>query len=391
MENIKKTINESILYPEGISERIDPKIEEDLINQKHSLGKHPIFPHGDDINFEEKIIGERFNDVVKRYKRVYDVNKINNGDVVKNLLPLVYETISLEGKHKAILEKLAIDTIRKEYDIDESIVEIHAELTSDKDSEDEIVEVVKPISNEFKNHDEIVSTNEEVYKRRFINALIEGASKKSSGLINSIDEELTEIDPRLPNKYNKIITSSDYMDYIVSNTENRVSGGSVNIEYPTKEQPKTIISVKGLILPALIYELVKGVMQLVSAHGLPKNKKINQFVISKADSPNFEPWDMRIGPALWNRFIASIEPTDLHLKHHIYMNLVELPVKDFNIKMREIMAGTKEGKNIIKNIVENIKSELQKEEFNETLNDRNTFSIDDLFNNKETFNLEELL
>jgi hypothetical protein len=55
----KKQINESVLYPEGLTERMHPKLEEDLANKQHSLGKHPIFPDGDESSFEEKIMGER--------------------------------------------------------------------------------------------------------------------------------------------------------------------------------------------------------------------------------------------------------------------------------------------------------------------------------------------
>ncbi len=77
-----KTINESILYPEGMNERMHPKLEEDLLNKTHSLGKHPIFPEGDESSFEEKIMGERFSDVTKRYKRAFDVTEINNHDVM---------------------------------------------------------------------------------------------------------------------------------------------------------------------------------------------------------------------------------------------------------------------------------------------------------------------
>jgi hypothetical protein len=49
--------------------------------------------------------------------------------------------------------------------------------------------------------------------------------------------------------------------------------------------------------------------------------------------------------------MESIEPDDIKLKHHIYSELVALPVNEFNSTMREIMAGTKSGKAIIKDIV----------------------------------------
>ena len=63
---LKRQINESILYPDGMTERMNPKLEEDLRLQKHSLGKHPALPEGDEYSFEEKIMGERFSEVANR-------------------------------------------------------------------------------------------------------------------------------------------------------------------------------------------------------------------------------------------------------------------------------------------------------------------------------------
>ena len=51
LENAKspsKNINESIRYSEGHSERMDPRLERELRERKHSLGDHPIFPQGDE-------------------------------------------------------------------------------------------------------------------------------------------------------------------------------------------------------------------------------------------------------------------------------------------------------------------------------------------------------
>ena len=366
----KKTINESVLYPEGLTERMHPKLEDDLANRSHSLGKHPIFPEGDESSFEEKIMGERFNDVTKHYKRAYDVDTINNHSVMSEMMPLVYETMGLEAKHKKALEKIAVDMIREEYDMGEDVVEIHAELTNE-------INMVgtkknpKPISveMEFKNHDELVNANEEVYKRRFVNAMIQGAAKKCNHMFHMADDELTELDPRLPNKYSKMMTSADYMYYIMPEMEKGVNGGVVKVQFPSKSNPKAVIYAQAMVLPVLIHELVKGVMELISAHGLPKNKKVGEYVINKADFLAAEPWDMRLGPGLWSRFTKLIEPDDFKLKHQIYTELVSLPVREFNVKMREIMAGTKEGKKIIEDIVNENKTGLKEDEFNEAMNE----------------------
>lgn len=390
----KKTINEGVLYPDGLAERMHKKLEDDLANRSHSLGKHPIFPENDESSFEEKIMGERFNEVVKRYKRSHDVDSIHNENVMSQMLPLVYETMGIEAKHKKALEKLAVEMIREEYDMSEDVVEIHAELTSEINMEG-TKRNPKPmaVEMEFGNHDEMVNANEEVYKRRFVNAMIQGAAKKCNHMFHMADDELTELDPRLPNKYSKMMASADYMYYVVPEMEKGVNGGVVRVQFPTKSNPKAVIYAQAMVLPVLIHELVKGVMELISAHGLPKNKKVGEYVINKADFLAAEPWDMRLGPGLWSRFTNLIEPDDFKLKHHIYSELAALPVREFNVKMREIMAGTKEGKKIITDIVNDVKAGLKDDEFNEAMNEvskKNSEVQDTPDEDKQGFGYDEL-
>lgn len=387
----KKRLDETVVYPEGLSERMHAQLEDELANSNHSLGKHPVFPQGDESSFEQKIMGERFSDVAKRYKRAYDSDTINNENVISGMMPLVYETMGLEGKHKKALEKLAVKMIREEYDMGEDVVEIHAELTPEINMQG-TKKNPKPIAVEmaFKSHDEMINANEEVYKRRFLNAMTQGAAKKCNHMFHMVDDELTDLDPRLASRYSKMMASADYLYYIVPEMEKGVNGGVVRVQFPNKSNPKAVIYVQAMVFPVLIHELVKGVMELLSAHGLPKNKKVGEYVINKADFLAAEPWDMRIGPALWERFTNMIDPDDFKLKHQIYSEIAALPVREFNIKMREIMAGTKEGKKIIKGIVDEVKDGLQEDEFNQAMTETDGVS-NEVSNDGDSFNWDELM
>lgn len=385
----KYNLNESLVYPEGIIERMHPKFEDELGNNNHSLKGSPIFPEGDEHSFEQKIMGDRFNDVVKRYKRAYDVNSINNKDVMKNMIPLVKETMVLEKKYVKELEKLAIKMVREEFDMDEDTVEIHAELIPNIS----LVGTKKnptpmSVDMEFKNHEEMINAKDEVYKRRFINALIQGAGMKCNHMFHMVDDELNDLDPRLGNKYSKVMSSAEYLYYVVPEIENNIAGGVVKVQFPTKDNPKSIIYAQAMVFPVLIHELVKGVMEIMSAHGLPKNKKMGNYVIDKADYLEAEPWDMRIGPALWERFTSMIESEDFELKHHIYTDLVSLPVKEFNIKMREIIGGTKEGRKIIKDVVDEIRNDFKSDDFNDAMSEVSQHGIDDV---SDGYSFDELM
>jgi hypothetical protein len=199
--------------------------------------------------------------------------------------------------------------------------------------------------------------------------MTQGAAKKCNHMFHMVDDELTDLDPRLANKYAKMMASADFMYYVIPNMEDGVNGGVVRVQFPTKTNPKAVIYAQAMVFPVLIHELVKGVMELLSANGLPKSKRIGEYVINKADFLAAEPWDMRLGPGLWSKFTDAINPDDFKLKHHIYAELAALPVKEFNIKMREIMAGTKEGKKIVNDLVDEIKKGLQEDDFNEAMSE----------------------
>jgi hypothetical protein len=363
-----QNISEGVSYPDGITERMHPTLEKELKLQKHSLGKHPAFPESDECSFEEKILGERFADVVRRYKRSFDTDQINEREAMTGMMGLVHNTMEIENKHRRELEKLAVQMIREEYDMDEDVVEIHAELSTDINMDGTQLNE-SPITSEieFDSHDQIVEANEEVYKRRMLNALTQGAAKKCNQMFHMVDDELTAIDPRLPNMYSKMMAAADYMYYKIPRMEKGVNGGVVRVEFPSKKNPKAVIYAQAMVFPVLIHELVKGVMELLSAHGLPKDKKIAEYVINKADFLAAEPWDMRLGPALWEKFTHNIEADDFKLKHHIFSELAALPVREFNRQLKEIFAGTKAGKKIILDITNRVKQEMQEDEFNEAM------------------------
>jgi len=382
----KPKLNEGVVYGDNISERMHPELEKQLAERKHSLGIHPAIPEGDENNFEQKIMGKRFSEVVNRYKRAFDVDEIDTSTLMMEMMPMVHETMALESKHKKALEELAEKMIREEYDMPEDVVEIKASL-----SPNIVLEGTKknptPKSSDyqFENHDDMVNAKEEVYKRRFLNAMIQGAAKKTNHMFHMVDDELTDMDPRLLNRYSKVMSAADYMYYVIPKMDNGTSGGVVKVTFPTAENPKAVIEAEAMIFPVLIHELVKGVMELLSAHGLPKDKKLGDYVIDKADFLAAEPWDMRMGPALWDRFTDCIDADDFHLKHQLYMELASKPVNEFNGCMREIMAGTNKGKKIVKEIMGTIKRELQEEEFNNAMNELNTYE------EKEYYTLDEIM
>lgn len=379
--NSKTIIKEGrIQYDENCTERMNPNLEKELRERKHSLGSHPIFPESDEMHFEEKLLSKRFSDVVNNYKRQFDSETANPVEAMSNLLPLLKDTISIESKYKKELEDIAIELIKNEYDITDDDIEIHAELTNKIDLNN-VQKNPSPIiidDMNFENHDSLINANKEVYKRRFINCLTQGASKKGHNMFHLIDDKLTKLNPTLLNKYAKIMAIADYGFLINDTSSAKTAGGKVEVSF---ENDKPIIYAQALTFPVLIHELVKGVMEILSANGLPSDEKLTEYVLGKADYLNAEHWDMILGPSLWERFTDCIDPEHFDIKHHIYSDLISLPVDEFNSVMREIMLGSNEGKSKIREIVKDIENDLKLEDYENAINDSNEdnhLSLDDL-------------
>lgn len=381
---LNKTISEGrINYAEGCNERMHPKLEQQLRDRHHSLGAHPIFPDSEEQHFEEKIMSKRFNEVVNNYKRQFDTETADPNEALRNMLPLVGETMKIESSHRKELEELAVKMIRKEYDMGEDDVEIIAELTPNITIEG-IRTNPSPVvieDMEFDNHDSLSKAKDEVYKRRFINAMIQGASKKGHHMFHLADGELTSMNPTLPNKYAKMMAAADYGYLTADDSTPKKAGGVVRVDY---SGDKPVIHAQAMVFPVLIHELVKGAMEILSAHGLPDDEKLTEYVMGKADFMNAEPWDMRIGPALWERFTECIDPNDFDKKHHIYADIVSLPTEEFNHIMREIMLGTKEGKEKIREIVKQIDEDMERDAYEQSMremaNEDDSMGLDDLDN-----------
>lgn len=373
LSNGKPVIKESrIKYKDSTKERMHKQLEEELRDNKTSLGKHPAFPDDDESNFGEKLMGGRFEEVCNRVKRHFDMTNVDEDYLKNTMMGSVNDCYKMEAPHLKELESLAVKMVIEEFDIPEGSINFDVKLTTEISLEGTRRNPT-PISiddMDFESHKNIEEANGEVYKRRFANAMIQGAAKKSHHMFNLKEEELNKINPQLMAKYGKVMSAADYLYFTEPNLDKAVSGGVVKVIFPKFEGDIPTIQARAFIFPVLIHELVKGVMELMSANGLPKDAKMRKYAIGKADFLEAEPWDMRIGPAIWQKFLESINPEDFHLKHHLYSELISLPVNEFNSTMKEIMAGTKEGKKRVANILNEIKNDLKMEEFESSMNER---------------------
>ena len=99
-----------------------------------------------------------------------------------------------------------------------------------------------------------------MYKRRLLNALIEGASENYAYNVGNYIKEIYKINPELPGLHEKIVRYSDYLMYALDETSLRTSKGTDGtVEVRLNAEPK-VISIKayGTLFPILLTKRDKG-------------------------------------------------------------------------------------------------------------------------------------
>jgi len=388
---ISKALKEAPIDYEG-PERMSGDIERKLRSREHPLGGNPGFPDidrsGIPDNFEELIASKRFKDVVEKVKAATGLERIDPMtfmSIQPMFMRAVSEVISIEREHKEELEKLAVELVVSELGVPEGDLQFDAKLEK-PNMEGMSREPQKPKKNQdFENPQEEMEAAErlekfdlERQKRRFINSLIQGSSKKALYLYYMVEERLNELDPRLLNLYSLVMSVNDLLYWVIPNLDQMMSmpgGGEESMggreELNLETDPPTIIA-RGMMFPILVHELFKGVMDYVSAHGLPSDPDTAEAVVGMEDTLPAEVWDLRLGPVIWEKFTEAY-PSELFdsdkrtIQNYLYFKIISLEPEDFFTLTREMLSGTQKGKDMVKEIVDGIIRELQREEYEDVM------------------------
>jgi hypothetical protein len=155
---------------------------------------------------------------------------------------------------------------------------------------------------------------------------------------------------------------------------------------------KPQIHVKGMNFPVLFHEVVKGIGQVMAGHGTdfkgydnknPNHRKFVEMVKKHEDVMEYEMWDLRLGPAIWQRFRMAnpervINPLEkIELQSFVLMHIYGLPARKFLCLMKEIMEGTNRSKSIVSSLVTSIEQMLEEEDYEDALAEYNN-EIDDI-------------
>jgi hypothetical protein len=366
-------ISEKILESEEFKKSIlMDALPDDVIvkinTHKTSLGNNPSIPDIFDEPFLLKLTEQGFQLSKEKLKEIGEITDVDETELEPALAKLLLQCKELETPYRNELEKICINYVIDLFSVPEETVDIVTELCDEVDLNRDSI-ILDPLDNdgdvEFVNVEDAMSIKGEVYKRRLLNALSMGAAIRMTD-IESLSEEINQLNPRLIDLYNKIISLNNYLLYTKSDfgltDENKMQMGTVEVSLAT-EDSKVKIEAQGVIFPILLTELIRGFMELFTSHGLPKDRQQAMMVIGKSDFLKAEPWDMKLGPMLWDLLSNTFNDINSVELPYLLKRISKLNVNKFNYLMKEIFAKTKQGKLIMASLSFNAKNDIEYDKF----------------------------
>lgn len=371
---MKKIIYISESVVNELSSKLNPledlpqDIKNVLRNHKTSLGSHPSFPPEEEYPFDYILTKKRFDELCHDVKQL-NIESFDIKSIQKRLQILMSKCKDLESNFKSKLENICYNYIIDLFKVPEGLVSFTCTL----------VDNVNDGKAQVKNNNELFEFNDiphrkrlhdAVYKRRIINAIITGGALRLSTISKNLIGELYELSPELPALYKELMTLNQYMLFTknnmgISDKSKKQSG----ISYLTigNENTKNKIVAEGEIFPILLYESIRGFLEMFAAYGLPSSKSDCTYVMSKADFINAEPWDMRIGVPLWDTLMSEFHNPDNEILPMLLITLFSQTTNKFNTILQEILGETKLGKKYIEKILTKVNDELSYDDFDELM------------------------
>ena len=224
-------------------ERMNPDIENKLANKETPFKDNKAIPQevpqgGIPSNFEELLASKRFQDVVRKVKHYTgvqgNVTAINTFvQLQRSMLDTIQIVKEFESRHKEELERLAVEIVMKEMKLPENTLNfnvnlvnigevpdegfnLNAENPSEEEIEQEFGIPPQEAENDIENFiDSFENFNDEVAKRRFMNALIQGSAQKGYYMFELVNERLNQMQPGIVRLYGILMSVNDMLYWLM--------------------------------------------------------------------------------------------------------------------------------------------------------------------------------
>ena len=367
-------INENILkneeFKKGVLlDTLPSDIVDKIVGNRTSLGNNPSIPDIFDTPFLLKACEQRFNESKNKLKEIGKISDIKETDLHSALSVLLRRCKDIEKPYRNELEKVCVNYLIDLFEVPEETVDVVVRLSDKVDMNIPSINL-DPIDGndeiEFNSVDDALNIKGEIYKRRMLDALCMGGAIRMSDCMEEFSETINKINPKLMDLYSKIIAINDYLLFtkedIGMSDKNKMQLGTVEVSLGN-DNTKAKINSQGVIFPILLSETIRGFLELFISHGLPQNKDIALSVIGKSDFLKAEPWDMKLGPFLWNLLFSSFNDINSKELPYLLKRISSLNVDKFNFLMKEIFAKTKKGKYLMAKLSFKSKKDIEYDKF----------------------------
>ena len=385
----KEKINEAPPIDYGDRpERMSPDVEGKINRGETPLSNNPAFPNIQSgqvpQTFEQLIASKRFKDVVDKVKRYTGQQNISGQNALMQLQTAMMRSVQtlfqIQDNNKEYLENLAVDLVRKEMGVRPDQLQYDAKLVgmgqidmsgfSKEGEEPDEEEVEQNFQQQEEDVEDFITAFErfdiEKAKRRFINALIQGSSKKGHYMFELVRDELDRIDPRLLNLYGIVMSVNDLMYWVLPDEMMDMmmsqSGVGGKEEVDIETDPPTV-KARGLFFPILIHELIKGTMEVLGTQGLPDDPKQAEMVMASTDTLANEVWDLRLGPVIWEKFLTAyperlFDEDKKFIQSYLFARFSALSSEEFFNLAKMILRGDAKATSILDKMVTEIVNHL---------------------------------
>lgn len=377
-------------------DRPHPDIQAKLATGDTPLKKVPLPKTGEEPNknFQELLASERYKEVVARVKQYTGVQRpirtdLDLGPLAQMMMGAHEQILRIEQAHREELEKLAVELVMKEMAIPEGSLQFDAKIvgvgqidTGDFDKSLDDNPNIDEVDIEKDLYDELENLDLEKAKRRMINSIIQGASKKGHYMYHYVADRIRQItgSESLINSYGIMMSVNDTLYWQLGDDTMKMmmgaggGGGSIagKESVDRNTDPPTIYA-RGVNFPVLVHELIKGVMEVFAIQGQPEDPDVFEKVMESEDTLEKEMWDLRLGPSIWNR-IRSQFPEDvltqenkIELQNYLLVEIFKKPAKEFLVLVKEVISGSDRGKQLLDELTRSIELMLREEDYQEAL------------------------
>jgi hypothetical protein len=337
-------------------------------------------------NFQELLASERYQQVVQKAQEYTGLQISMKGEQgimpLSQLMMTAHNTIvATEQAHRQELEQLAIELVTKEMGIPEDsfmfdvkivgLGEIDTDDINKEENQEEEEQQEMEIEENLMNT--IANLDLEKAKRRMINAMIQGISKRGHFMYHYVAGRIAEItgSDDLINQYGILMSLNDTLYWQLSDDTMKMmmgsqsgTGGKESVDRNT--EPPTIRA-RAANFPILVHEIIKGIVEIFAIQGQPEDG----FEEVKASEDTFEKevWDVRLGPAIWDRIRSQFPENILHeenlkeLQNYLLVAIFKLPAREFLVLMKEVVSGSPQGKRLINDLMDGIQTAFQNQDY----------------------------